>query len=386
MSAVLQRPSLWQRLKPVFLGFDLWLAVAIGCLAALGLVSMYSAGFDHGTRFVDHGRNMLLALGVLFLAAQVPPQRLQSLAVPLYAAGVLLLIITALPGVGITKKGATRWLYVGMVIQPSEIMKIAMPLMLAWWFQRREGQLRVTDFLVAGVLLMLPVGLIMKQPDLGTSLLVLAAGLYVIFFAGLSWKLIAPVLVLGGLAIGAIVLSADAICADGVQWPVLKEYQRHRVCTLLDPTKDPLGKGFHIIQGMIAIGSGGITGKGFMQGTQTHLEFIPERTTDFIFAAFAEEFGLAGVITLLVAFTFLLFRGLWIASEAPTVFTRLLAGAVTLSFFTYAFVNMGMVSGILPVVGVPLPFISYGGTAMVTLGLGLGILMSIAKSRRLMQS
>ena len=386
MSAVLQRPSLWQRLKPVFLGFDLWLAVAIGCLAALGLVSMYSAGFDHGTRFVDHGRNMLLALGVLFLAAQVPPQRLQSLAVPLYVAGVLLLIITALPGVGITKKGATRWLYVGMVIQPSEIMKIAMPLMLAWWFQRREGQLRVTDFLVAGALLMLPVLLIMKQPDLGTSLLVLAAGLYVIFFAGLSWKLIVPVLVVGALAIGAIVLSADAICADGVQWPVLKEYQRHRVCTLLDPTKDPLGKGFHIIQGMIAIGSGGYTGKGFMQGTQTHLEFIPERTTDFIFAAFAEEFGLAGVITLLAAFTFLLFRGLWIASEAPTVFTRLLAGAITLSFFTYAFVNMGMVSGILPVVGVPLPFISYGGTAMVTLGLGLGILMAIAKSRRLMQS
>jgi rod shape determining protein RodA len=386
MSAVLQRPSPWQRLKPVFVGYDLWLAVAIGCLAALGLVSMYSAGFDHGTRFVDHGRNMLIALGVLFIAAQVPPQRLQSLAVPLYVVGVALLVVTALPGVGITKKGATRWLNVGMVIQPSEILKIAVPLMLAWWFQRREGQLRVTDFLVAGALLALPVGLIMKQPDLGTSLLVLAAGLYVIFFAGLSWKLILPVLVLGAVAIGAIVLSADAICADGVQWPLLREYQRHRVCTLLDPTQDPLGKGFHIIQGMIAIGSGGLTGKGFMQGTQTHLEFIPERTTDFIFAAFAEEFGLAGVLTLLAAFTFLLFRGLWIASEAPTVFTRLLAGAVTLSFFTYAFVNMGMVSGILPVVGVPLPFISYGGTAMVTLGLGLGILMSIAKSRRLMQS
>jgi rod shape determining protein RodA len=386
MSAVLQRPSLWQRLKPVFVGYDLWLAVAIGCLAALGLVSMYSAGFDHGTRFVDHGRNMLIALGVLFVVAQVPPHRLQSLAVPLYVVGVALLIITALPGVGITKKGATRWLNVGIVIQPSEILKIAVPLMLAWWFQRREGQLRVTDFLVAGALLMLPVALIMKQPDLGTSLLVLAAGLYVIFFAGLSWKLIAPVLTVGAIAIAALVLSADALCADGVRWVVLREYQQHRVCTLLDPTKDPLGKGFHIIQGMIAIGSGGLTGKGFMQGTQTHLEFIPERTTDFIFAAFAEEFGLAGVLTLLAAFTFLLFRGLWIATEAPTVFTRLLAGAVTLSFFTYAFVNMGMVSGILPVVGVPLPFISYGGTAMVTLGLGLGILMSIAKSRRLMQS
>jgi rod shape determining protein RodA len=192
--------------------------------------------------------------------------------------------------------------------------------------------------------------------------------------------------VLGAVAIVAIVVTGDAICADGVQWPVLKEYQRHRVCTLLDPTKDPLGKGFHIIQGMIAIGAGGLTGKGFMQGTQTHLEFIPERTTDFIFAAFSEEFGLAGVVTLLLAFSFLILRGLWIASDAPTVFTRLLAGAVTLNFFTYAFVNMGMVSGILPVVGVPLPFVSYGGTAMVTLGLGLGILMSVARSRRLMPS
>jgi len=386
MNAVLQSPSVWQRIKPVFVGFDLWLALAVAGLAAIGLVTMYSAGFDHGTRFVDHGRNMLLALGVLLVVSQVPPQRLMSLAVPLYLVGLALLVATALPGVGLTKKGATRWLDVGMVIQPSEIMKIAMPLMLAWWFQRREGQLRVADFLVAAVLLLLPVGLVMKQPDLGTSLLVLAAGLYVIFFAGLSWKLIAPVLVLGAVAIVAIVVSADAICADGVQWPVLKEYQRHRVCTLLDPTKDPLGKGFHIIQGMIAIGSGGLTGKGFMQGTQTHLEFIPERTTDFIFAAFAEEFGLLGVGVLLLAFTFLLFRGLWIAGVAPTVFTRLLAGAITMSLFTYAFVNMGMVSGILPVVGVPLPFVSYGGTAMVTLGLGLGMLMSVSKSRRLMKS
>ncbi|MBX3643309.1 MAG: rod shape-determining protein RodA [Rubrivivax sp.] len=386
MSAVLERPTLWQRVQPLFTGYDAWLALAIGCLAALGLVTMYSAGYDHGTRFVDHGRNMLLALGVLLLVSQVPPQRLLQLAVPVYLLGLALLIVTSVPGVGITKKGATRWLYVGTVIQPSEIMKIAMPLMLAWWFQRREGQLRVPDFLVAGALLLVPVGLIAKQPDLGTAILVLAAGIYVIFFAGLSWKLILPVLVVGALAIGAIVFSADAICAEGVRWPVLREYQQHRVCTLLDPTRDPLGKGFHIIQGMIAIGSGGLSGKGFMQGTQTHLEFIPERTTDFIFAAFAEEFGLAGVGALLLGFTFLIFRGLWIASEAPTVFTRLLAGAITLSFFTYAFVNMGMVSGILPVVGVPLPFISYGGTAMVTLGLGLGILMSVSKSRRLMQS
>jgi rod shape determining protein RodA len=386
MSAVLHGPSIWQRVKPVLSGFDLWLGLAIAFLAAIGMVTMYSAGFDQGTRFVDHARNMLLALGVLFLASQVPPQKLLRLAVPLYLLGLALLIVTAVPGLGITKKGATRWLDIGVVIQPSEIMKIAMPLMLAWWFQRREGQLRMLDFAMAGLLLLVPVGLVIKQPDLGTAVLILAAGLYVIYFAGLSWRLILPVLLLGAAAAAAVVLSEPTICADGVRWPILHDYQQHRICTLLDPRRDPLGKGFHIIQGQIAIGSGGLTGKGMMQGTQTHLEFIPERTTDFIFAAFCEEFGLAGVLTLLCAFTFLLFRGLWIAAEAPTVFTRLLSGAITLSFFTYAFVNMGMVSGILPVVGVPLPFVSYGGTAMVTLGLGLGILMSVARSRRLMQT
>ena len=384
MNVAFERPSIWQRVAPVFTGFDFPLSLAILLLAGAGLLTMYSAGFDHGTRFVDHGRNMLIAVAILFAVAQVPPQRLMALAVPLYVFGVALLVATAL--FGITKKGATRWLNVGMVIQPSEIMKIGMPLMLAWWFQRREGQLRAPDFLVAGLLLGVPVGLIMKQPDLGTAILVLSAGLYVIFFAGLSWKLIIPVLVTGAVAITALVMSGDRICEPDVKWPVLRDYQKHRVCTLLDPSKDPLGKGFHTLQGMIAIGSGGIEGKGFMKGTQTHLEFIPERTTDFIFAAFSEEFGLVGCIFLLISFLFLIFRGLMIASDAPTVFTRLLAGAITLSFFTYAFVNMGMVSGILPVVGVPLPFISYGGTAMVTLGLGLGILMSIAKSRRLVQS
>jgi rod shape determining protein RodA len=385
MSAVFARPSPWLRLRLVFAGFDGPLLLAIGLLAGIGLLTMYSAGHDHGTRFVDHGRNMLIAVAVMFVVAQIPPQKLQQLAVPLYTAGVLLLLATAL--FGITRKGATRWLDVGpLVIQPSEILKIAMPLMLAWWFQKREGQLRVADFAVAATLLVVPVGLVIKQPDLGTALLILFSGVYVIFFAGLSWKLVIPVLVAGAVGMLALVLSADAICQPGVNWPFLRDYQQTRVCTLLDPTKDPLGKGFHILQGMIAIGSGGLGGKGFMQGTQTHLEFIPERTTDFIFAAFSEEFGLAGVLVLLGGFTFLIFRGLMIAAEAPTVFTRLLAGAVTLSFFTYAFVNMGMVSGILPVVGVPLPFISYGGTAMVTLGLGLGILMSVARSKRLMQS
>jgi rod shape determining protein RodA len=384
VSVVFEKPSLWNRVKPVFTGFDGPLSLAILMLAGLGLMTMYSAGFDHGTRFVDHGRNMLLALGILFVVAQIPPQRLMTLAVPLYLAGVALLVAVAL--FGITKKGATRWLNVGVVVQPSEMLKIAVPLMLAWWFQRREGQLRVTDFLVALVLLAIPVGLIVKQPDLGTAILVLSAGLYVIFFAGLSWKLIIPVLVVGAIGITAIVLAEDRICQPEVKWPLLHEYQKNRVCTLLDPTSDPLGKGFHIIQGMIAIGSGGISGKGFMKGTQTHLEFIPERTTDFIFAAFSEEFGLMGCALLMIGFVFLIFRGLMIAADAPSVFSRLLAGAITLSFFTYAFVNMGMVSGILPVVGVPLPLVSYGGTSLVSICLGFGILMSIHSHKKLVQT
>ncbi len=384
MAAVFDKPPLRNRLLPVLQGFDGPLAFAVFLLACAGLLTMYSSGFDHGTRFADHGRNMVLAGVILFVVAQIPPQRLMVFAVPLYTVGVALLIAVAV--MGVTKKGAKRWINIGVVIQPSEILKIAMPLMLSWWFQKREGQLRPLDFLVAVLLLGVPVGLIMKQPDLGTSLLVLSAGISVIFFAGLSWKLIVPPLLLGIVGVGLLVLFGDAICAEGVRWPVLHDYQQQRICTLLDPSKDPLGKGFHIIQGMIAIGSGGLTGKGFMQGTQTHLEFIPERTTDFIFAAFSEEFGLIGNVCLILAFLFLVLRGLAIALDASTLFSRLLAGSVTMIFFTYAFVNMGMVSGILPVVGVPLPFISYGGTAMVTLGLGLGILMSIAKSKRLVQS
>ena len=380
MSAAFDKPSLFQRTLPMLQGFDGLLAFAVFMLACAGLLIMYSSGYDHGTRFVDHGRNMLIAGAILFMVAQVPPQKIMVFAVPLYLAGVALLVAVAL--FGITKKGATRWVNVGIVIQPSEILKIAMPLMLAWWFQKREGALRPLDFVAAGLLLAIPVGLIMKQPDLGTSLLVLAAGLSVIFFAGLSWKLVLPPVLLGGGGILVLVLLGDQLCAEGVRWVVLHEYQQQRVCTLLDPTRDPLGKGFHIIQGMIAIGSGGIWGKGFMAGTQTHLEFIPERTTDFIFAAFSEEFGLAGNIFLLVCFVLLVWRGLAIAAGATSLFARLMAAAVSMIFFTYAFVNMGMVSGILPVVGVPLPFISYGGTAMVTLGLALGILMSVARAHK----
>ncbi|MBX3631825.1 MAG: rod shape-determining protein RodA [Acidovorax sp. SCN 68-22] len=380
METTINKPSLLARVLPLFRGFDLWLLLLVALLAGAGLLAMYSSGYDHGTRFTDHGRNMLIALALLFSVAQIPPQRLMALAPPLYAAGVLLLVAVAVAG--ITKKGAQRWIDLGIVIQPSELLKIGMPLMLAWWFQKREGQLRALDFAVAGALLAVPVGLIMKQPDLGTSLLVLAAGLSVIFFAGLSWKLVLPPLVLGAVGVVLIVFFEPQLCAEGVRWPVLHDYQQQRVCTLLDPTRDPLGKGFHIIQGMIAIGSGGWFGKGFMAGTQTHLEFIPERTTDFIFAAFSEEFGLVGNLCLIAGFLLLVWRGLAIALNAGTLFARLMAGAVSMIFFTYAFVNMGMVSGILPVVGVPLPFVSYGGTAMVTLGLALGILMSIVRAQR----
>ncbi len=372
------------RIAPWVAGFDGPLAFAVFLLACAGLLIMYSSGYDHGTRFQDHARNMLIAAGIMFVVAQVPPQRLMAMAVPLYILGVALLVAVAV--FGITKKGARRWVNVGVVIQPSEILKLAVPLMLAWWFQKREGQLRTLDFVVAGVLLMIPVGLIMKQPDLGTSLLVLIAGMSVIFFAGMSWKLVVPPVVLGVVGIVLLIVFEPRLCAEGVNWPGLHDYQQQRVCTLLDPTRDPLGKGFHTLQGMIAIGSGGVLGMGFMQGTQTHLEFIPERTTDFIFAAYSEEFGLLGNLFLIGSFLFLIFRGLTIALEAPTLFSRLLAGSVTMIFFAYAFVNMGMVSGILPVVGVPLPFISYGGTAMVILGLALGILMSISNAKRLVQS
>jgi rod shape determining protein RodA len=384
MVSVIQKAPWWYRLGRLVQGFDGPLAFVVFMLACAGMLVMYSSGYDHGTRFVDHGRNMLLAGFIMFVVAQIPPQKLMSLAVPLYILGVALLIAVAL--FGITKKGARRWVNIGIVIQPSEILKIAMPLMLAWWFQKKEGQIRPLDFAVATVLLALPVGLIMRQPDLGTALLVLGAGLSVIYFAGLRWRWILPPVLLGLAGLVVLVSLESTLCADGVDWHVLHEYQRQRVCTLLDPTRDPLGKGFHILQGMIAIGSGGLWGKGFMQGTQTHLEFIPERTTDFIFAAYSEEFGLLGNVLLIVGFFALVYRALVIATQAPTLFARLLAASVSMIFFMYAFVNMGMVSGILPVVGVPLPFISYGGTAMVTLGLALGILMSISRAKQLVQS
>lgn len=363
--------SPWQLIKSYVTVFDGPLAIIIFLIMSVGIVTLYSAGIDFPGRVEDQLRNILVAFVVMWIAANVPPQTLMRIAVPLYTIGVGLLIAVAI--FGIVKKGSRRWINIGMVVQPSELMKIAMPLMLAWFFQQREGTIGWREFIVAALLLILPVAFIIKQPDLGTAMLVLAAGLAVIFLAGLSWRII----------IGVVVVS---LACMPIVWSHMHDYQRERILTLIDPTTDPLGKGFHIIQSTIAVGSGGITGKGWLKGTQAHLEFIPERTTDFIFAVFSEEFGLIGCSLLLLLYLLFFIRGLMIAANAPTFFTRLLAGSITTIFFTYAFVNMGMVSGILPVVGVPLPMLSYGGTALVTLGFGAGILMSIQRHRKLVQS
>ena len=353
-------------------GIDAPLMVIIASLSMLGFAALFSASFDNPGRVLSQFVSLSIALGALWITAQSAPQTLMRFAGPAYVVGIALLVAVAL--FGDVVNGARRWLHVGVTrFQPSEMMKLALPLMLAWYFHRRESSLRLRDFALAALLLAVPVGFIVRQPDLGTAALVGAVGFYVIFFAGLSWR------VMGGLA-------ALGIIALFPLWGMLHDYQRRRVLTLLDPTSDPLGAGYHIIQATIAVGSGGLAGKGWLNGTQAHLEFIPERHTDFIFAVYSEEFGLLGNLLLLILYALLIGRGLVISANAATLFARLMAGSVTLMFFTYAFVNMGMVSGILPVVGVPLPFLSYGGTALLTLFIGGGILMSVQRHRKLVQT
>lgn len=340
-------------------------------IMGVGLATVFSATYDSQNRLVGQFVNMAVAIVLMWGVAQIPPQKLMRFAVPLYVVGVILLVAVFLFGIKVN--GARRWLNIGVTrIQPSEIMKLAMPLMLAWYFHHYEASLKLRHYAVATLLLLVPFALVAKQPDLGTAILIGAAGFYVLFFAGLQWKII-----LGLAAAGAA--AAPAL------WNFLHDYQKKRILTLIDPTSDPLGSGYHIIQSTIAIGSGGITGKGWLQGTQTHLEFIPEKHTDFIFAVFSEEWGLLGNAALLILYLLLIGRGMMIAANASTPFARLLAGSITLSLFTYAFINMGMVSGIMPVVGVPLPFMSYGGTALATLCTGLGILMSIQTHRMLVK-
>lgn len=348
---------------------DPLLLVLVLALLGISLAVVASASGQSPARISGHLINMGVALTLMVVMANVPPHLLSKVGPPLYALGVILLVGVAL--FGEIRNGSRRWLDFGVIaFQPSELLKLALPLMLAWYFQRNEANLRARHFWVGAGLLLIPFGLILRQPDLGTALMIGASGFYLLFFAGLPWKVI-----VGGGALGAASLP--------LVWHFLHDYQQRRVLTLLDPTSDPLGDGYHIIQSTIAIGSGGLFGKGWMQGTQNQLDFIPERTTDFVFAVYGEEFGFVGAIFLVALYLAIAARGLAIAARAPTQFGRLMAATLSLNLFTYVFVNMGMVSGILPVVGVPLPLMSYGGTALVSLLLGMGILMSVATHRQL---
>jgi rod shape determining protein RodA len=351
---------------------DVPLLIAVCLLLATGMVTLYSASNQSFDRMETKLFNIGVAFAVMWVVANTPMSQVLRLAMPAYLAALALLIAVAL--VGDVRNGARRWLDLGVIsLQPSELMKIALPLALAWYFDRYESTLRLRNFVIAAALFVLPVLLILRQPDLGTALLIASSGCFVLFLAGLPWKII-------------FALGAAGVAALPLAWSLMHDYQRTRVMILLDPSQDPLGAGYHTIQSTIAVGSGGWFGKGWLQGTQTHLDFLPERTTDFIFAVYSEEFGLLGNAMLLLMFLLVIARGLVITLNAPTVFTRLVAGSVTLTFATYAFVNMGMVSGILPVVGVPLPLISYGGTALVSAFFGFGLLMSISTNRKLIKS
>jgi len=356
--------TLWQKFH-----IDIPLLLGILSLMALGLFIVYSADGQDMAIVYRKGRSLLVGLVVMLFIAQIPPLIYRKWAVPVFIVGLLMLVSVLLFGhVG---KGAQRWLDLGfMKFQPSEIMKLIVPIMIAWFVSQDNLPVKISTVVLAFILVLLPTLLIAKQPDLGTSLLIASSGIFVIFLAGASWKLI-------GVCVGLASAFAPVL------WMFLmKDYQRQRVLTFLNPEQDPLGSGYHIIQSKIAIGSGGIEGKGWLQGTQSQLEFLPERHTDFIFAVFSEEFGLIGVSILLAMYLLIVMRGLWIAVNAQHAFTKLLAGSITLTFFVYVFVNIGMVSGILPVVGVPLPLVSYGGTSIVTLMAGFGLLMAISTHRR----
>ncbi len=351
---------------------DKYLLIGLGALVLVGLVVLYSASNATFPRVVGQLTNLLIAVIAMWIAANIAPHYLLRVAFPIYIVGLVLLVAVEVKGEIIN--GAQRWLNIGVAnIQPSEMMKIAVPLAVAWYFDRYEAILRMRDYFIACIMVLVPVLLVAHQPDLGTAVLIAAAGFFVVFFAGLSWKIL-------------IGIAAAAMAFMPVLWSLMHDYQRRRILTLIDPSQDPLGDGYHTIQASIALGSGGVFGKGWLNGTQAHLDFLPERSTDFIFAVFGEEFGLFGNVILVSLYIFVIGRGLFITFNASTLFTRLLAGAISLTFFIYVFVNMGMVSGILPVVGVPLPLISYGGTSLVSILVGMGILMSIHTHKRLVQT
>jgi rod shape determining protein RodA len=347
---------------------DLPLAMGLLALATVGLVTLYSAGGGDLGLVGGQAARFVLGAALLLLISRIPPTVLRSWTPWLYAGSTALLVVVALLGEG---RGADRWLDLGfMRFQPSELLKLTMPMMAAWYLHPRQLPPSWKDMAVVGLLIAIPGGLIAKQPDLGTALLVAAAGAFALFLSGVAWWRISLLL---GIAAGMV----------PVGWHFMHQYQRDRVLTLLNPEADPLGNGWHIIQSQIAVGSGGIFGKGWTHGTQSRLDFLPEHTTDFIFAVFSEEFGLVGVVCLLALYAFIIGRCLWIAMEARDTYSRLLAGAIAMSFFVYVFVNGGMIAGMLPVVGVPLPFVSYGGTSAVSLLSGFGVLMSIHANRKM---
>ena len=352
------------------LHLDVPLLLGVLVLSAFGLVALFSAGGRDSDLVIRQAIRLAIGFGLMFVVAQVAPRRFFYWAPPLYLVGVLLLCIVLV--LGETAQGAQRWLRVGPIsFQPSELVKLTVPLMVAWYVSRGELPPRLWQIVLGGFITLVPVVLVMRQPDLGTSLLVFASGAIVLFLAGLSWRYI-------------LALATFAAACVPLLWNFMHEYQRQRVLTLLDPQQDPLGAGYHIIQSTIAIGSGGMYGKGWFNGTQSQLDFLPERSTDFVFAVIGEEFGLLGILVLLSVYVFIVYRGLYIATHAQNIFGKLLAGALVLTFFIYVFVNIGMVSGILPVVGLPLPLVSYGGTSMVTLMAGFGIVMSIHTHRMLL--
>jgi rod shape determining protein RodA len=352
------------------LHLDMTLLGGLLLLGSLGFVVLYSASGESMETIYRQATRLGLALIVLLVMAQIPARNLQRWSPWIYATGLGLLIAVLV--MGEMGKGAQRWLDLGVIrFQPSELMKLAVPMMVAWYLADRPLPPRLIEVLVACVLLAIPALLIARQPDLGTALLVGSAGLLVVFLAGLRWRIL--------MGLGALTLVGAPVL-----WHFMREYQRQRVLTLFNPESDPLGAGYHIIQSKIAIGSGGLYGKGWLNGTQSQLEFLPERSTDFIFAVYAEEFGLLGALLLLSLYLLVILRGLYIAVRAQEAYDRLLGGSIALTFFVYVFVNTGMVTGLLPVVGVPLPLISFGGTSMVTLMAAFGILMSIHAHRRLL--
>ncbi|MEQ1594015.1 MAG: rod shape-determining protein RodA [Casimicrobium sp.] len=364
--------QIWSRLTD---RLDPFLFAIVTAIAALGLLVLFSATNEMLSRVVSQSQKVVIAVAIMILIANLSPQFIARFAVPLYVIGIVLLVGVAVGGEVV--KGARRWLKIPGVgnIQPSEIMKIALPLILAWYFERHEGAMNWRNYAVAAILVAIPFGLVYRQPDLGTALLIGASGCFVLYLAGLDWRII---------ILGAILAAVAFAAAWHFDW--LHDYQKDRVLNFISPEQDVQDAGWHTVQAAIAIGSGGIFGKGWLQGTQTHLEFLPEKHTDFIFAVYGEEFGLLGGVVLVILYLLFIGRCFLIAANASTLFGRLIAGSMTLMFFTYAFVNIGMVTGMLPVVGVPLPFMSFGGTALMTLFIAVGILMSVQTHRKLVNS